>query len=861
MSTFAGKRIEFDHEARGVSLRVAVGEKLRALGWDPETCVFSPDPEDLLLGTRECIVTNCSVERPTSKTSLFCSACGARWRAAGQPEIEAFAAIERRRVVVPGSSGLCLICRVPGHERPSKSRGLCLAHSQGFSRFRRRRGPATIEDYVAGSPQFAPTPLPTFGPCRAGACDSLAGFASGLCHVHQHQWSLARVAGHGDIEAFCRRAPVARGGRSGSLVLAGLDDQVQEELLMTIAAAVAEQKPYPLSRLRPVVDLVRASGCRSVLDLDVNSVDSTHLNREIRRIQDTVRLNYSSIDDEVDKDSWDLRLWGLTGRLAFDGSNTLDSEKALPIVQPWLKATAKAWAKNRLAVAKRSTTLAGHIRAVGLMSHSLSLRADRGNDPASLSHGDIELLLGRLNRRVTAGELSDDRRAVMVRAMRQFLRTIVALGLTAPHGPAWGLPSGFSFAPGEVPKQAKRDREDQGDALPEIVVEQLLDPDALALMPGGQTFRNWFELQVEVGRRPDEICSLRYDCLDYDEHVDENGDVSLFPVLRHDMPKVERVGCRLPLTERAAKIIRAQQDLVAARFPDLAPSERLLFPRRSQNRYGTRAISPNTVTSWMREWVRRLPALVGPDLGTDGEHAAFNRDLVYPYALRHTYAQRHADAGTPVEVLAELLGHDNLDTTSVYYRVSAKRKRKAVQALAPLQVDRRGVRSRPGLDKVLASVELRDAVAQIAVPMGSCVEPANVKSHGQSCAYRHRCFGCAHYRADPSYLPELRTYLNQLLTDRERLLAAEPILEPWAVRDAMPSEEEIAAVRRLIAACEAGLDSLAPDARTEIEEQITLLRRGRAQLDTAVPVHLRLTIGQPNPVLFPGLAGRSSAAT
>ena len=40
---------------------------------------------------------------------------------------------------------------------------------------------------------------------------------------------------------------------------------------------------------------------------------------------------------------------------------------------------------------------------------------------------------------------------------------------------------------------------------------------------------------------------------------------------------------------------------------------------------------------------------------------------MFPYAYRHTYAQRHADAGVPVDVLRELLDHDSMDTTRIYY--------------------------------------------------------------------------------------------------------------------------------------------------------------------------------------------------
>ena len=41
---------------------------------------------------------------------------------------------------------------------------------------------------------------------------------------------------------------------------------------------------------------------------------------------------------------------------------------------------------------------------------------------------------------------------------------------------------------------------------------------------------------------------------------------------------------------------------------------------------------------------------------------------MFPYAFRHSFAQRHADAGTPVDTLKELLGHDTVRTTLGYYR-------------------------------------------------------------------------------------------------------------------------------------------------------------------------------------------------
>jgi hypothetical protein len=61
-------------------------------------------------------------------------------------------------------------------------------------------------------------------------------------------------------------------------------------------------------------------------------------------------------------------------------------------------------------------------------------------------------------------------------------------------------------------------------------------------------------------------------------------------VLVHDMPKVGKHGCRLPIHDREATIITAQQARVRATFPD-TPTDRLaLFPRPLTNPDGTKAL-------------------------------------------------------------------------------------------------------------------------------------------------------------------------------------------------------------------------------------------------------------------------------
>jgi hypothetical protein len=273
----------------------------------------------------------------------------------------------------------------------------------------------------------------------------------------------------------------------------------------------------------------------------------------------------------------------------------------------------------------------------------------------------------------------------------------------------------------------------------------------------------------------------------------------------------------------------------------------MLFPALTRNPRGVKPFNRTTFTERLRFWVHGLPRLVGPD-GKD-----YDRADITPYSFRHTYAQRHADAGTPVEVLAALMGHTKLSTTQGYYRVTHKRKRKAVDQLAGLQLNRTGEHTRPAVERLLEAEHLRDAVGQVAVPFGICQEPTNVRAHGQACPFRHQCFGCTHFRTDPSYLPELRAHLRRLLTDDERLRAAAPELEDWARQAAIPSGEEIAAVRQIIDRCDTVLVELPDGERAAAQDAIALLRRSRAQLDTTMPVRFLGVIGPPAPRLFPNV--------
>jgi len=327
--------------------------------------------------------------------------------------------------------------------------------------------------------------------------------------------------------------------------------------------------------------------------------------------------------------------------------------------------------------------------------------------------------------------------------------------------------------------------------------------------------------------------------------VDETGAERRLAVLVHDMPKVGRRGCRLPIDEQTAQIITAQKQRVRERYPDTPAGELRLLPRISRNPAGRRPMVATELARTLRNWMAALKTL----LDTDG--TPFTRARVIPYAFRHSYAQRHADNGTPVEVLRELMGHESMVTTQGYFRVRDERARKAVQALAPLQIDRDGRRTMPVVEQLLESERLRAQVGQVAVPLGVCTEPSNVKARGTACPYRFRCLGCERFRTDPASQPELRDYLHQLLSERERLATAVPQLAEWARREAAPSEDEIAAVRALVRRNDELIEQLEPGDRAAVLEAIAVTRRCRAQLRTTIPDRFRAVTRAPRPTLTP----------
>jgi integrase len=598
------------------------------------------------------------------------------------------------------------------------------------------------------------------------------------------------------------------------VVLAGVTTGAQLEVLYGLHCTAQLERPTGVKALQSASNCLRAQHAETVSGLPAVAVEG--LPRDARLFlaftADRVALAATTPSDEMGKDRWDLRVFGYeNGWIRFEH-----------LTQPWLQHGAKAWAWERFGGAETPARLDQVLHDLGPFSESLRRhRPDRGTQSSELSRADVVAFSNDLAHLEASGRLSRFMRRRVLLDVDQFLREARSMGLTRAGQPMAGLPEDVVVPRHDRVRPVSHDDDEQGRALPRTVLDQLLAPAALDRLEAAFDVdtQTMVELQALVGRRTSELCGLRWDCLRIDEVVDGTGQLAPAPVLVHDMPKVAVRSYRLPIDQQAAGIIRAQQARARDRYPGTPTVQLALFPALARNPRGVKAFNPITWRDRLRTWLGDLPRLVGPG-GED-----YDRSDITPYSFRHSYAQRHADGGTPVEVLADLMGHKKLSTTQGYYRVAHKRERHAVDQLAALQLNHRGEQARPTVERLLDSEHLRDAVGQVAVPFGICREPTNVKAHGQVCPFRHQCFGCTHFRTDPSFLPELQAHLHRLMADNERFRAAAPDLEDWARNAAIPSEEEIAAVRGIVDRCRAILADLAINERPAIEEAIAELAR------------------------------------
>ena len=88
------------------------------------------------------------------------------------------------------------------------------------------------------------------------------------------------------------------------------------------------------------------------------------------------------------------------------------------------------------------------------------------------------------------------------------------------------------------------------------------------------------------------------------------------------------------------------------------PMNGLLFPGKNDNAITSRGISVG---------LKRAALRYGVD-----------QDVVYPHSFRHLFAKNFINRNPDISLLADLMGHESIETTRIYLRRTADEQRAAV---------------------------------------------------------------------------------------------------------------------------------------------------------------------------------------
>ncbi|WP_214292738.1 hypothetical protein, partial [Escherichia coli] len=145
--------------------------------------------------------------------------------------------------------------------------------------------------------------------------------AHGLCANHLTRWTYY-VREHGVQNNEDNRRHwaehIAVNHQEFYVVLKGLNHVVKAEILLAVQIRTKAEKRTVLARLRHVERLARKWEVSSVGELQ-GYVTRTDVISLVNSIVTIIHQNISRFDTEIERDVWNLGIFGLSGRLDFRG--------------------------------------------------------------------------------------------------------------------------------------------------------------------------------------------------------------------------------------------------------------------------------------------------------------------------------------------------------------------------------------------------------------------------------------------------------------------------------------------------------------------------------------------------------------
>jgi integrase len=586
-------------------------------------------------------------------------------------------------------------------------------------------------DYYQPEPD---DPSLAVGSCRVGGCEA-AAHSRRLCESHHRQWS---AAGKPDLDGFVAAASPSEAVRRAprAFDLAGLGQVGRLEWCYVLQCRHEERgAPLTPGLVSEVIRFVRRSVSGSLLERPVGEwVDDLAIHCPGRRSHQQALLRYAyarledlAADGDPDivygRDVWDARRLGIEAhrsphRITFAG-----------IDPAWLRAAVKAWGRFRLATGSRFSTVAGDVAALRVFSRYLSTRSsspsasEAGIDRALIE--DYQLYL------VGSGRQTATRVGLLV-ALKGFLE----------HGRRHGVLPRLAASAVIYPEDLPRRPPAVPRFIDEAAMATLESDQALSRLPDATT-RNLVVVLIETGLRLGDACLLAFDCV----MVDSTG----WPCLRYSNSKVA-TECLVPLSERAATTIAAQQTHVRSQFPAGSP---LLFPRERANPDGARPYVTTTLSGRLRAWCHDI------DLRDQMGHPL----TVTAHRFRHTLGTRMINQGVPVHIVQHYLGHATPQMTNVYAHLHDRTMRAAFDAYATKRVNIAGQALSYDAESPTSDAEwIKHNLARVAdsLPNGYCGRPPQ-----RDCPHPNACLTCPDFQTTPEFLPVHRA---QAATNR-RLIA------------------------------------------------------------------------------------------
>ncbi|WP_217615412.1 tyrosine-type recombinase/integrase [Cellulomonas sp. GbtcB1] len=456
----------------------------------------------------------------------------------------------------------------------------------------------------------------------------------------------------------------------------------------------------------------------------------------------------------------------------------------------------------------------------------------RGTPVRHLGREDMNAIVKAIRAKWPRAE-TQSRSIVSITKLLAFARGEPSLAEPWAH-----IPAGFSVDPATHRPvgggtQSAPDADEPFRFVPQPIIDWVMDHlDLLNRRTPYATAeaRAMIFVHERCGRRTVETMRLLDDCISYDS--------AGAPYLewRRGKPPYTQ-GKRLPIHQETHDVIRDWQAIKR----EHGIASKWLFPSVAYNSadepYHTTHLR-NRVKELIGEIITHAPYDSAVE-GADGNLIYFDLTSIDAYAFRHAFAQRLADATdadgratTPPDVLQDYMGHESFNTTMAYYEVTARRRKKAMDAISPRRLNLRG--------EVVPVDRERDGFTRIAVTHGHCSEPQNVAAGGHGCMLEHACESCPFFLVDPMEregMVDRRQNLRVKL-ERARVIASpEHMLAHYRAR--------IADVSTIIDGIDQYVDNLPTGERDAMKQAMDSIAEVRRRATAPRFIHLRdlLTLG------------------